>query len=95
VSAYRVVQEALTNARKHSGGTTATVRVGYRPTMLEIEVLDDGEGRAERPLPNPGGHGLIGMRERVTLHGGHLRTGPRPQGGFAVHATFPLNGQGA
>jgi signal transduction histidine kinase len=95
VSAYRVVQEALTNARKHSGGTTATVRVAYQPTMLEIEVLDDGEGRAGRPPPNPGGHGLIGMRERVTLHGGHLRTGPRPQGGFAVHATFPLNGQGA
>jgi signal transduction histidine kinase len=95
VSAYRVVQEALTNARKHSGGTTATVRVAYQPTMLEIEVLDDGEGRAGRPLPNPGGHGLIGMRERVALHGGHLRTGPRPNGGFAVHATFPLNGHAA
>jgi len=95
VSAYRVVQEALTNARKHSGGTTATVRVAYQPTMLEIEVLDDGEGRAGRPLSNAGGHGLIGMRERVTLHGGHLRAGPRPQGGFAIHATFPLNGQGA
>jgi signal transduction histidine kinase len=92
VSAYRVVQEALTNARKHSGGTTATVRVAYQPTMLEIEVLDDGNRGAEPPLPNAGGHGLIGMRERVALHGGHLRAGPRPHGGFAVHATFPLNG---
>jgi signal transduction histidine kinase len=91
VSAYRLVQEALTNARKHSGGTTATVRVAYQPTMLEIEVLDDGNGAAE-PLRNPGGHGLIGMRERVALHGGHLRAGPRPHGGFVVHAAFPLNG---
>jgi signal transduction histidine kinase len=101
VSAYRVVQEALTNALKHSGGTTAMVRVGYRPTVLEVEVLDDGNGGAEPPRINAGdhgldhgqGHGLIGMRERVTLHGGHLRAGPRPQGGFAVHATFPLNGR--
>ena len=94
MSAYRVIQEALTNTRKHSGAATATVRVRYQPTMLEIEVLDDGAGRAGRPLRNAGGHGLIGMRERASLHGGHLRTGPRPTGGFAVHATFPLNGSG-
>jgi signal transduction histidine kinase len=92
VSAYRVIQEALTNTRKHSGGANATVRVRYGPATLEIEVLDDGTGRAERQAGNEGGLGLIGMRERASLHGGHLRAGPRPDGGFAVHATFPLNG---
>src|SRR4051794_28148748 len=91
VSAYRVIQEALTNAVKHSGGTTATVRVGYTETMLEIEVRDDGNGGAGQPVNNVGGHGLMGMRERVGLHGGHLRAGVTAVGGFAVHPTFPLN----
>jgi signal transduction histidine kinase len=91
VSAYRVIQEALTNALRHSGGTTATVRVDYQPAALEIEVLDGGSGTA-RSHTGLGGHGLLGMRERVGLHGGHLRAGLTPQGGFAVHATFPLNG---
>lgn len=92
VSAYRVVQEALTNALKHSGGSRATVRLDYGPTALAVEVVDDGIAGAAPAQANAGGHGLIGMRERVGLHGGHLRTGPRPQGGFSVHATFPLNG---
>jgi signal transduction histidine kinase len=87
LSAYRVIQEALTNTRKHAGATTSTVRVAYRPEELEIEVLDDGGGGA---TPVNGGHGLIGMRERVGLHGGHLRAGSRPEGGFAVRATFPV-----
>jgi signal transduction histidine kinase len=91
VSAYRVIQEALTNSLRHSGGTTATVRVDYQPAALEIEVLDGGTGTA-RSHTGLGGHGLLGMRERVGLHGGHLRAGLTPQGGFAVHATFPLNG---
>jgi signal transduction histidine kinase len=91
VSAYRVIQEALTNALKHSGGTTATVRVDYQATALEIEVLDDGSGTG-RSSSTVGGHGLMGMRERVSLHSGHLRAGVTPHGGFAVHATFPLNG---
>ena len=91
VSAYRVIQEAVTNVLKRSGGTRATVRVEYRPTMLEVEVVDDGSA-AERPASKVGGHGLMGMRERVALHGGHLSTGPRSQGGFVVHASFPLNG---
>ena len=77
VSAYRVIQEALTNALKHSGGTTATVRVDYQATALEIEVLDDGRGTASSP-GSTGGHGLMGMRERVGLHGGHLRAGRHP-----------------
>jgi len=60
--------------------------------VLEIEVRVDGNRAAGRPLNNVGGHGLMGMRERVGLHGGHLRAGVNAQGGFAVHATFPLNG---
>jgi signal transduction histidine kinase len=93
VSAYRVIQEALTNAVKHSGGTTATVRLRYRPAALEVEVLDDGPHAPATAAG--GGLGLVGMRERVALHGGELRAGERPQGGFAVLATFPVNGGGA
>lgn len=102
VSAYRIVQEALTNTRKHSGGASATVRVRYGPAALEVEVFDDGTGREVTPIVRGEsapihlrdplvGHGLIGMRERATLHGGHLSAGPRQGGGFSVHATFPLN----
>jgi signal transduction histidine kinase len=91
VSAYRVVQEALTNALKHSRGTFATVRVDYGPSLLDIEVRDDGIGPVASQS-SVGGHGLIGMRERVGLHGGHLRVGAATQGGFVVRATFPLNG---
>jgi signal transduction histidine kinase len=93
LSAYRVIQEALTNARKHSGGTAATVRLGYRPATLEVEVMDHGDGRQAQLKTHTRGHGLVGMRERVALHGGHLRAGPRQEGGFAVHASFPVNGQ--
>jgi signal transduction histidine kinase len=98
VSAYRISQEALTNALKHGGaGTIVTVTVRYAPNSLEVFVVDDGRGRSNgrtgeapiRAIPS-GGHGLVGMRERVALHGGHLEAGPRPGSGFAVHATFPL-----
>jgi signal transduction histidine kinase len=92
LSAYRVIQEALTNTRKHARATRSTVRVAYGTSALEVEVVDDGRGGA---APAAGGHGLIGMRERVRLHGGHLRAGPRPGGGFAVQATFPLDGGAA
>jgi signal transduction histidine kinase len=91
VSAYRVIQEALTNAFKHSGGSTASVRLSYKPTVLEVDVCDDGDGHVAQPANQVGGHGLIGMRERVGLHGGHLSARQTPEG-FAVHATFPLNG---
>ena len=90
VSAYRIIQEALTNAFKHSGGTAATVKVRYASNSLAIDVLDDGDSGAPEQVSGIGGHGLIGMRERVSLHGGHLRAGPVPEGGFAVHASFPL-----
>jgi signal transduction histidine kinase len=91
VSAYRIVQEALTNTLKHSSARHATVRVNYGAELLEVEVLDDGHEVSAAAELN-GGHGLIGMRERVSLHGGRLRVGPSSQGGYAVHAELPLNG---
>jgi signal transduction histidine kinase len=93
MSAYRVVQEALTNTIKHAeGATAARVRVQYRPKEVEVEVVDDGLRQAAVPNKRVG-HGLIGMRERVALHGGRLTAGPRPGGGYEVHAIFPLDQQ--
>jgi signal transduction histidine kinase len=88
LSAYRIVQEGLTNALKHAGPATAEVVVRYGPADLELEVRDDGRGRGGRS--NGGGHGLLGMRERVALYGGELAAGPRPEGGFALTARLPL-----
>lgn len=90
VSAYRIVQEGLTNALKHAG--PAEVRVAIRRRgedggELEIEVVDDGAGTAD---PNGAGHGLVGMRERVAIYGGHLEAGREPGGGFALRARLPL-----
>ncbi|HZS23459.1 MAG TPA: histidine kinase [Gaiellaceae bacterium] len=87
LSAYRVVQEALTNALKHGGGATAVVRVAYRPGELALEILDDGGGTGNG---GGSGHGLIGMRERIAVFGGEFDAGPRPEGGFAVRACLPL-----
>ena len=92
LSAYRVVQEALTNTVKHAEASRAEVWVRYRPEEVEVEIVDDGLGQAVVPA-KPSGHGLIGMRERVSLHGGQLTAGPRPSGGYAVRATFPLDGR--
>jgi signal transduction histidine kinase len=87
LSAYRVVQEGLTNALKHAGGgARATVTVSYREDGVAIEVSDDGAAPA---LPG-GGHGLTGMRERVGVFGGTFDAGPRASGGFAVRALLPL-----
>jgi signal transduction histidine kinase len=91
LSAYRVVQEALTNTVKHADASTAEVRVRYRPQEVEVEIVDDGVGQSVAP-GTYGGHGLVGMRERVALHGGRLTAGPRSGGGYAVQATFPLDG---
>lgn len=87
LSAYRVVQEALTNALKHGGRAQTEVWLRYGDDSLEIEVLDDGS-----PTGNghAGGHGLVGMRERVSIFGGDFSAGPRSGGGFAVHARLPL-----
>ncbi|MET0418505.1 MAG: sensor histidine kinase, partial [Actinoplanes sp.] len=89
MSAYRVTQEALTNVLRHAGASRATVEVAYRPNEVELTVTDDGRG-AGAPAGPTGGHGLVGMRERVGLFGGRLRTGPRDEGGYQVTASFPL-----
>lgn len=87
--AYRIVQESLTNALKHAGPACAEVLLRYEPRSLEIAVRDDGRGLTTF-RGDGSGHGLIGMRERVTLYGGRLQTGPRAGGGFEVHARLPL-----
>jgi signal transduction histidine kinase len=85
MSAYRIVQEALTNALKHAGPARAEVLVRYGERAIELEVLDDGAGGG-----GPGGgHGLIGIRERVLLYGGEFEAGARVDGGFRVHALLP------
>jgi signal transduction histidine kinase len=87
LAAYRVVQEALTNALKHAGAARARVSIHYGPDVLELAVTNDG-----RVLRNgSGGHGLVGMRERVALYGGELEAGPRSAGGYAVRASLPLD----
>jgi signal transduction histidine kinase len=87
VSAYRIVQESLTNVLKHAGASNATVVVAYGGDALAIEVADDGHGPQADGDP---GHGLGGLRERVALFGGDLDAGARPEGGFTVRARLPL-----
>jgi signal transduction histidine kinase len=89
VSAYRIVQEALTNVLKHAGPARAEVTVGCADSAVTIEVTDDGPGNPAPPALT-GGQGLAGMRERVAVFGGDLRAGPRPGGGFAVCARLPV-----
>ncbi|MEV6567206.1 sensor histidine kinase [Streptomyces kronopolitis] len=95
LTVYRIVQEALTNTRKHGGpDVRATVRVSYRGEDLELLVEDDGRGAQHEYYEEGGadglGHGLIGMRERVGMVGGSLTAGPRPGGGFRIGAVLPL-----
>jgi signal transduction histidine kinase len=87
LSAYRIVQEALTNALKHAGPARARVTVRYGEDELELEIADDGDGTGEG---KGSGHGLIGMRERVSVYGGDLQAGRRPEGGYALRARLPL-----
>lgn len=87
VTAYRIAQEALTNTVKHAAASNARVRLGWQEDELQLEVCDDGVG----PSDKPGGHGLVGMRERVTAAGGTLYAGPGPEGvGFRIAATLPI-----
>jgi len=86
LAAYRVVQEALTNALKHGEHPNAQVRIRFEPRALELEILDDGAGQA-----GPPGHGLLGMRERVGIYGGTVSSGPQEGHGYAVRARLPLN----
>ena len=95
LTAYRVVQEALTNVLRHAGRANATVRLTYGDEVLDIDVDDDGDGAASTN-GRGAGLGLVGMRERVELLQGELETGPRAGGGFRVHARLPASGsQGA
>ena len=87
VSAYRIVQEALTNALKHAGPARARVIVRYRADELELEVVDDGAGNG---AGGGTGHGLAGIHERVGIYGGRLEAGRRPEGGYALRARLPL-----
>jgi signal transduction histidine kinase len=89
LSAYRIVQEALTNALKHAHATRADVTVRYEPDELHIEVRDDGVGTASS---NGSGHGLIGVRERVKIYGGEMSAGPARGGGFVLTTHLPLGG---
>jgi signal transduction histidine kinase len=85
LAAYRIIQEGLTNARRHAGPARVTVAIAYGDPDLQITIDDDGRG------PNGGtpGHGLIGMRERVALYGGSVDAGPRPGGGYRIAARLP------
>ena len=87
LTAYRIVQEALTNARRHAPGAAVDVALRYEPTTLRIRVSDDGPG----PSPEPSaGHGLRGIEERVAMVGGMVRFGPGGAGGFVLEAELPI-----
>jgi signal transduction histidine kinase len=100
LTAYRIVQEALTNVRKHGGpGASATVRLAFGADGLDLAVEDDGRGStaelAREGGPDGLGHGLIGMRERVGMVGGSIRAEPLPGGGFGILARLPLSSDGS
>jgi signal transduction histidine kinase len=88
LSAYRIIQEALTNVLKHAGPARATVCITYGPDDLTLCVADTGAGPAST---NGTGHGLVGIRERVAVVGGEIETGPGPSGGFVVRARLPYS----
>src|SRR5262249_13002929 len=90
VSAYRIVQEALTNALKHAGPARASVTVTYGPDAVDLAVVDDGRGAAA--VNGSAGYGLAGMRERVAIDGGSLESGPGRDGGYALRVRLPLPG---
>jgi signal transduction histidine kinase len=93
LTAFRIVQESLTNVTRHAGPASATVLVRYGPDDLTVRVDDDGRGPAAAAGPG-NGNGIRGMRERVAALGGELTTGPRPGGGFRVQARLPIDESG-
>ena len=94
MTAYRIVQEALTNAVKHARGAPAEVRLDYGEDELRIRVTNAAPADDEHAPATPGGgHGLVGMRERVRAFGGTLQAGPAPDGGFEVRAGLPMVGE--
>jgi signal transduction histidine kinase len=88
LSAYRIVQEGLTNALKHAHADHADVTVRYQPDELELQIADDGKGPA---TTNGHGHGLVGIRERVNIYGGEMTAGAAPAGGFVLSARLPVD----
>jgi signal transduction histidine kinase len=89
LSAYRIIQEALSNALRHAPGSRVQIELGYRPARLDLRVVN-GPARSA-PIPSPGaGHGVLGMKERAAMLGGQLTAEPRPDGGFAVTTVLPL-----
>jgi len=92
LSAYRIVQEGLTNVLKHAGASDADVVVRYRPDEVEIEVRDNGNGRAGG---DGMGHGLVGIRERVKIYGGEMSARAEPEGGFVLSTRLPVGEDGA
>lgn len=92
LAGYRIVQEALTNAVRHSGAAVVTVTVRRVPGAVIVQVDDDGAGGAGGE-PDAGGNGLRGMRERAASVGGRMTAGPGPAGGFRVWARLPLDGR--
>ena len=92
LSAFRIVQEALTNALKHAGPAQAKVTIRYQSAAVEIEIRDTGGGLDGQPGPEQGnGHGLVGMRERVAMFGGEFTAEPAPSGGYLVRARMPFD----
>ncbi|AGZ43394.1 histidine kinase, dimerization and phosphoacceptor region [Actinoplanes friuliensis DSM 7358] len=96
LTTYRVVQESLTNALRHAGADAAVrLRLHFSPCAVTVEVDDDGGGGSTPAASRSSGHGLLGMRERVAMHGGALVAGPRPGGGWQVTATIPRSPGGS
>ena len=92
LSAYRIVQEGLTNALKHARARHADVTVRYGIESVQLEVRDDGDGNS---AGDGLGHGLVGIRERVKIYGGEMTAGSAPAGGFVLSARLPLEGTGS
>jgi signal transduction histidine kinase len=90
LSAYRIVQEGLTNSLKHANASQADVTVRYGPESVQLEVRDDGVGAG---TTDGLGHGLVGVRERVKIYGGEMDAGTAPEGGFVLRARLPVEGQ--
>ncbi|MFC1892566.1 sensor histidine kinase [Chloroflexota bacterium] len=93
LSAYRIIQEALTNTLKHAGAAKATVTIRYANSTIEVEIIDNGKGLTRAEGQEFRGKGIMGMRERVSLHRGKFEAGNMPEGGFSVRVTLPVNGQ--
>ena len=93
LAAYRIVQEALTNARRHAPGAAVDVELRYAGDALQVRIRDNGPGPP--PASAPSGHGLVGMRERAAAVGGELHAGPAPGGGFLIEATLPAKPEAA